>query len=220
MCASGGYTRSDSTYDLLGRTAAFVSVRHAMLGLLAQAPRHGYELHGVFQTVIGRGLWPLNTSQVYTTLNRLEDAGLVVKSAVRRAGGPDQHIFELTPQGRAELDQWYAQGVSTMHQRDEVYLKITIALGDEHADPGAIVREQRVTLYRDLHELATKRDEVGRTRELAQALLLDKAIMHIEADLRWLEMTEGRLHQMRENVLSGLPGRARTSANSQLTETN
>ena len=32
--------------------------------------------------------------------------------------------------------------------------------------------------------------------ELAQILFLDKMIMHIEADLRWLDMVEGRLDEI------------------------
>ena len=164
-----------------------MSVRNAILGLLAQQPRHGYDLHGAFEAIVGgRGVWPLNPAQVYTTLNRLEEAGLVVRTATRRAGGPDHHVYDITPEGRAELDRWYASGVRSTHQRDEVYLKITLALGDKCADPEAIIREQRTTLYRDLHELSTRRTGIERPRQLAQALLLDKAIMHIEADLRWL----------------------------------
>ncbi len=179
-----------------------MSVRHAILGLLAQQPRHGYELHGAFQAIVGGSLWPLNPAQIYTTLGRLEEAGMVVKTAIRRMGGPDQHIFELTGTGRDELDRWYAEGVHSTHQRDEVFLKIALALADERADAGSIVRVQRATLYRDLHELTTRRNDV---QVLAQALLLDKAIMHIEADLRWLEMVEARLHEMRRLPATDIP---------------
>lgn len=168
-----------------------MSVRHAILALLAQEPRHGYEIHGRFEAMVGgHGVWPLNPAQIYTTLGRLEDAGLVVRTATRRAGGPDQTIFDITPAGRSELDAWYASGVHSTHQRDEVFLKLTLALGDEQTDAEAVIREQRATLYRDLHELTTRREDAA---GLAQALLLDKAIMHIEADLRWLEMAEARL---------------------------
>ena len=169
-------------------------VRHAILALLAQQPRHGYELHGTFEAIVGgHGVWPLNPAQIYTTLGRLEEAGLVVKTATRRAGGPDQHIFDITETGRDVLDAWYTAGVHSTHQRDEVFLKLTLALGDAKADPEAIIREQRATLYRDLHELTTRREGLERPGGIAQMMLLDKAIMHIEADLRWLEMAEARL---------------------------
>lgn len=184
-----------------------MSVRAAILALLAQRSRHGYELRDAFESLVGgRAMWDLKPAQVYATLQRLEEAGLVVKTAVRRAGGPDQHIFALTDAGRAELDRWYQEGVHSEHQRDEVFLKIVLALADEHADAEAVIKTQRATLYRDLHELTTRRSEAA---NVAQALLIDKATMHIEADLRWLEMAEARLHAMREHATPTLPERRR-----------
>ena len=174
-----------------------MSVRHAILGLLAQQPRHGYDLHRTFEAIVGgKAVWDLKPAQVYTTLLRLEEAGLVAQTVTRRVGGPDQRVYELTSTGRDELDRWYAEGTHSTHQRDEVFLKIMLAVGDEPADPHAVVRQERATLYRDLHELTTRRDAIARQQNLAQAMLLDKATMHIEADLRWLEMVEARLHEM------------------------
>jgi len=181
---------------LLGRQV-IVSVRAALLGLLAQRPRHGYELHAEFEALVGGpSIWDVKPAQVYTTLSRLEGAGLVVQTVTRRVGGPDQRIFEITDAGRAELDLWYATGVHPGHQRDEVFLKIVLALADGRADALAVIHRQRTTLYRDLHALATARTSMDGQGVTGRALLLDKAIMHIEADLRWLEMAEARLHDM------------------------
>lgn len=185
-----------------------VSVRNAILGLLAQQPRHGYELHAAFEALVGgRSVWDLKRAQVYTTLSRLEESGLVVQVATRRVGGPDQNIFELTDEGRDELDVWYAEGVHSSHQRDDVFLKIALAIGDEQADAEVVLRTQRATLYRDLHALTARRSDLKRSQYLAQAMLLDKAIMHIEADLRWLEMVEARLHEMARSPVPELPER-------------
>ena len=53
-----------------------MSVRNAILGLLAQQPRHGYELRAAFEALVGGGeLWDVKPSQIYTTLSRLEAAG-------------------------------------------------------------------------------------------------------------------------------------------------
>jgi DNA-binding PadR family transcriptional regulator len=53
-----------------------VSVRNALLALLEQGPRYGYQLRAEFEHRTG-GTWPLNVGQVYTTLARLERDGLV-----------------------------------------------------------------------------------------------------------------------------------------------
>lgn len=187
-----------------------MSVRHSILALLSQQPRHGYELHGLFQAIVGgKAIWPLHQAQVYSTLGRLEEAGLVARTLTRRSGGPDQQVFEITPDGRLELDHWYDSGVRSTHQRDEVYLKIALALSDERADPERVIRVQRTTLYRDLHALTTRRGQVERGSGVAQTLLLDKAIMHIEADLRWLEIAEARLHEMRRAPAPEVPAARR-----------
>ena len=49
-----------------------MSVRNAILGLLAQKPRHGYELRAAFEAVVGGGVnWDVKPAQIYTTLERL-----------------------------------------------------------------------------------------------------------------------------------------------------
>ena len=55
-----------------------MSVRNAILGLLAQRPRHGYDLRAAFEAVVGGDeIWEVKPAQIYTTLERLEQAGLV-----------------------------------------------------------------------------------------------------------------------------------------------
>ena len=44
-----------------------MSVRNALLALLEQGPRYGYQLRSEFEDRTG-GTWPLNVGQVYTTL--------------------------------------------------------------------------------------------------------------------------------------------------------
>lgn len=169
-------------------------------------PRHGYDLHGVFESLVGgRSVWPVSPAQIYTTLSRLEESGHVVKAMTRRSGGPDQNVFDLTPVGREELHRWYRSGTPSSHQRDEVFLKITLALADEEADPETVIRHQRATLYRDLHELTARRGQLDRRAAVSHVLLLDKAIMHTEADLRWLEMAEARLCDMRKQPIIERP---------------
>jgi len=174
-----------------------MSVRHALLGLLSQSPSHGYELRDAFETLAGgRALWEVKPAQIYTTLARLEDAGLVAQTAAPGDGGPDRRVYEITESGREELLGWYAGGVHAEHHRDEFFLKLVLALSSADVDAHEILRVQRSTLYRDLHELTARRAGLSLAGDLTHAMLLDKAIMHAEADIRWLEMVEARLTDM------------------------
>ncbi len=179
-----------------------MSVRHAILGLLAQHPRHGYELRAAFSAVIGGDEnWDVKPAQIYTTLNRLEEAGLVQQHSVEQSGGPEKRIYQVTELGLETLQEWFSSGVMPEHQRDEFFVKLMTGLVSGEADPGRIIQIQRALLYQELHAATTLRDGYDPRTEIAQILLLDKSIMHLEADLRWLDITEMRLDEVKGQPL-------------------
>ena len=179
-----------------------MSVRNAILGLLAQQPRHGYELRAAFEAMVGGvGIWDVKPAQIYTTLARLEEAGLVHQDGVDQDGGPEKRVFSLTPSGHAELVDWFGTGIATEHHRDEFFVKLMVSLYSDEIDPYQVIRAQRNRLYQDLHALTNRRNATDARRELAQIFLLDKSIMHLEADLRWLDLLEARLDDIRRQPL-------------------
>jgi DNA-binding PadR family transcriptional regulator len=178
-----------------------MSVRHAVLGLLAQRPRHGYELRAAFQAVVGEENWDVKPGQIYATLARLEQGGLVAQDSVEQDGGPEKRIYAITSAGRKTLKEWFACGIEREHQRDEFFLKLMIGLAAGAADPYHLIRTQRAHLFQELHDITEHRSHADPNKELAKILLLDKAIMHLEADLRWLDMTEARLDEIKHQPL-------------------
>lgn len=178
-----------------------MSVRNAILGLLAQKPRHGYELHAAFSAV-GGATWDVKPAQIYTTLERLEESGLVqTESDLGEGNEPDRRIYAITRDGRDALKGWFEDGVPTEHQRDEFFVKLMIGLVSGEADPAFIIQTQRSRLYQELHDVTTQRDTYDPQTEMAQILLVDKAIMHLEADLRWLDMIEMRLEAIKDQPI-------------------
>jgi DNA-binding PadR family transcriptional regulator len=179
-----------------------MSVRNALLGLLEQHPRHGYELHDAFEAVVGgEENWDVKPAQIYTTLARLEQGGLIAQSSLEQQGGPAKRIYALTPAGRQALRDWFRTPVQTAHQRDEFFLKLMLCVATGQADPYQIIYIQRSNLYREMHTLTSRRTQADPRSELAHILLLDQAIMHLEADLRWLDMIESRLDEVRRQPL-------------------
>lgn len=176
-----------------------MSVRNAILGLLAQRPRHGYELRAAFEALAGgEELWQVKPAQIYTTLARLEEGGLVTEEELSQDGGPEKRVYGLTAQGRSELNEWFARGVEGEHQHDEFFIKLMLSIDDEKADPYLVIRAQRSELYQELHDVTARRNAADPRRELAQIFLLDKTIMHLEADLKWLDLLEARLDDIRK----------------------
>src|ERR687898_2734552 len=100
-------------------------IRHALLALLSEGPKHGFQLAQEFAAGTGE-MWPLNTGQVYTTLQRLERDGLV--DADDDAEGP-QNVFHLTDAGRDELAASLRTPPDlTTPPRDELVIKLLVAL--------------------------------------------------------------------------------------------
>lgn len=179
-----------------------MSVRNALLGLLAQRPRHGYELHAAFEAMMG-GMqnWDVKPAQIYTTLARLEESGLVGEETAAEDGEPDKRVYALTPAGRLALAEWFASGVEAELQRDEFFVKLMLSVATGEADPYRVIQAQRTALYRDLHAATNQRGQADPHAELAHILLLDKVTMHLEADLRWLDIVETRLDEIRRQPL-------------------
>ena len=175
-----------------------MSVRNAILGLLSQRPSHGYELRAAFETLVGgEAVWEVKPAQIYTTLARLEEAGLVCQESVEQDGGPEKRIYAITSQGCTELENWFSTGVSGEHERDEFFVKLMLSLSTENANPYRVIQSQRAWLYQDLHQHTQRRTQANPKTELAQILLLDKTIMHLEADLRWMEIAELRIESLK-----------------------
>lgn len=179
-----------------------MTIRHAILALLAQQPRHGYDLRAAFQALAGGGeIWDVKPAQIYTTLSRMEESGLIVQDSVGQDGGPEKRIYSLTGAGQGELSRWYFSGVPNEHQHDEFFVKLLLSIEEEEVDSRKVIQIQRSLIYQDLHLFTTQRNETNPRTELARIFLLDKAIMHLEADLRWLDMIESRLSEIEKQPL-------------------
>src|SRR6187397_1743613 len=116
-------------------------IRHALLALLSEGPKHGFQLAQEFAAGTGE-IWPLNTGQVYTTLQRLERDGFV-ESDDPVEDGP-QKRFRLTAEGRTELHAWlHTTPDATSPPRDELVIKVLIAIRIPGVDVVDLVQSHR-----------------------------------------------------------------------------
>jgi DNA-binding PadR family transcriptional regulator len=180
-----------------------MTVKHGILGLLSLQPQYGYELHAAFLAVVGgEQNWDLKPAQIYSTLARLEAAGLVKAQGGGKKRNPEKRVFVITPKGRAALERWFGENLPPDHARDETYLKMVLCLATGLDNPRKILSRERAMLYRELHRATARRSEVDPKRELSLILLLDKTVMHLEADLRWLDMLEARLDEIKNQPVA------------------
>jgi DNA-binding PadR family transcriptional regulator len=164
-----------------------MSIRHGLLALLQRGAMHGYQLRATFESSTG-GTWPLNIGQVYTTLARLERDALV-------RGLPEsegQRPYEITEAGRAEVGAWFGTPVERGERpRDELAVKLALAITTPGVDVAAVVQRQRTSTMRAMQEYTRlKRAAEG---ELPWRLVLDALVFQAEAELRWLDHCESAL---------------------------
>jgi len=148
---------------------------------------YGYQLRTEFEASTG-ATWPLNIGQVYTTLSRLERDGLVDDDPVAQNGRPNKRVYQLTEAGRMELRGWVADATPAARLKDDFFVKLVLARAAGIADPLELIDRQRSAYLQALREL----DDVH-TRDDTTALLVEGAALHLEADLKWLDLCEQRM---------------------------
>jgi PadR family transcriptional regulator AphA len=91
----------------MSRREAPLSLEHILLGLLAAAPLHGYELFKQLETPAGPALvWRVKQAQLYALLEKLESQGLLASTLLEGGAHPDRRQYRLTESGRAALQAW------------------------------------------------------------------------------------------------------------------
>uniref|UniRef100_UPI003565AFED PadR family transcriptional regulator n=1 Tax=Nocardioides sp. TaxID=35761 RepID=UPI003565AFED len=171
-----------------------MSVRHALLVLLEQGPRYGYQLRAEFEQHTG-ATWPLNVGQVYTTLTRLERDGLARESGTDEEG---HVVYEVTEAGHEEVAAWFTSPVSrSTPPRDELAIKLALAVTVPGVDVGTVIQRQRgatISALQDYTRLKRDRDS-STPADMAWSLVLDSLIFNAEAEVRWLDHCEARLRR-------------------------
>lgn len=172
-----------------------MSTAFTLLGLLEGAPSHGYELKRAFDQRFGSDK-PLPFGQVYATLGRLRRDGRAVVVGTEAGEGPERKRYAITEQGVTDLEQWLAEAeVPEPHLQTVLFSKVVLSLLSGR-DAHRFLDTQRAAHLARMRELT----ELRRTAPLGQALLADYALFHLEADLRWLELTAARLDDLAREV--------------------
>ncbi|MGH8777203.1 MAG: PadR family transcriptional regulator [Jiangellaceae bacterium] len=190
-----------------------MSIRHSLLALLERSPMYGYQLRQEFESSTG-STWPLNIGQVYTTLARLERDRLVEPADGNGEDGAENRVvYRLTDAGQTELARWFATPVVAADRpRDELAIKIAMALTTPSVAVGEVVQTQRTATLRHLQEFTRQKAVADEAADAAWLLVLDSMIFRAEAEARWLDHSETRLVRLAERRRVSDDGRLPTSA--------
>jgi DNA-binding PadR family transcriptional regulator len=162
-----------------------------LLGLLRREPSYGYDLKHAYDRYFGSQK-PLAFGQVYSTLARMIRDELIRALGEEPGAGPDRKKYEITP----AVEQWlHTPDVPSPTLQSELFAKTVIALLIED-DAQRLLDVQRAEHMARMRELT----RLKREGDLLQVLMCDHGLFHIEADLRWIELTGARLTHLKKEL--------------------
>jgi PadR family transcriptional regulator AphA len=128
-----------------------MSLKFAVLGLLALKPASGYDIKRTIDRSINF-IWNVTGPQIYNTLRALRDAGWIASEDVAQKGRPDKQVHRITPAGTRALRAFANAPIRASVTRDEVLLRLFFG---NFAEPAVVMRELEAYLARIRHERAT-----------------------------------------------------------------
>jgi len=162
-----------------------LSLKYGVLGLLTEGPLHGYEVKNRFEAMLG-GTWEVNIGQIYTTLQRLERDGLVRPAGPR--GDRGKQTYEVSAEGRRTVEKWLDEpesGPQTLHE--DIYVKLLVAVRIANGDLGSLLARQKRAYLQRLRDLNRLEERARRDDRIDLARLVRGALLHTEADLKWID---------------------------------
>ena len=172
-----------------------MSASFALLGILGKQPSYGYDLKKGYDLMYGKDK-PLAFGQVYAILSRLLRDKKVTVNATEQVAGPERKLYAITDLGREDLEKWLTMP-EQLHPNTQATLftkVVTAILLDKN--PEIYLDAQRTAHINRMRQLT----EVRRQGNLAESLKSDYAIFHLEADLRWIDLTAARLQHLTKEI--------------------
>jgi PadR family transcriptional regulator, phenolic acid-responsive transcriptional regulator len=170
-----------------------MSLKYALLGFLAESPKYGYEIKQKFEGALGN-VWSVSYGQLYPTLRRLSELEWVTKKTAPGKKAAEKNIYSLTPKGRKKLDEWLLRPLRSNYRvKDEFTLKFLFfnKLPRETVLEYLRSQQSRTSEQRDGFRRALEASR-GEMDFFLQAIIR-KGIVHLEAEIRWLEEVMGEL---------------------------
>ena len=164
-----------------------MSLKYALLGLLAEDPKYGYEIKQQFEGALGN-VWSVSYGQLYPTLRRLSEMQWVTKQTAPGKKAAEKNIYSITAKGRGKLDEWLLRPLRSSYKvKDEFTLKFLFfdKLPRERVLEYLKLQQKKTVMQKEDFQrtLVSIRDELS---FFLQAIIR-KGIIHLEAENQWLE---------------------------------
>lgn len=165
-----------------------MSVKYGILTLLFRQKHHGYELKLGLDSLLGiKG--KINPGQIYTTLDRLIRDQLISSPGLDEQ---ERKLFELTPKGKDELEKWLLEPVPYHTTKEDFFFKWSCARAIHFEQEKKMLEQQKTMIIKEVMELTKFKTELLLQGDENRYLLVTGMLLHLEADLNWMNQVETR----------------------------
>lgn len=171
------------------------TLEYALLGLIRESPRSGYDLRKVFVETAMAG-YSGSPGAIYPALGRLEDDALIEGSEEPGGPGRPRREFRLTDMGEAALEAWFALPVTrddVALRLDELMLRFAFLGFAESPDRTRAFLSSLETHLEGYRDELVEQLETIRDASLHARLALEAGISSYADRLRWARAASQRL---------------------------
>jgi len=164
-----------------------MSLKFALLGLLSENPKYGYEIKRQFEGALGN-VWSVSYGQLYPTLRLLSELGWVTKKTEPGKKAAEKNIYSITEKGRKKLDEWLLKPVrSTYRLKDEFTLRFLFFSKLAPAHVLEYLQEHRRQTVLQRETFQNRLESLQGGMDFFLQGIMRKGIAHLEAESRWLD---------------------------------
>jgi DNA-binding PadR family transcriptional regulator len=157
----------------------------AILTLVAEQPRHGYQIEQVIEQRGMREWTEVGFSSIYYLLKKLESQGLISARLQEAKRGPARKIYQITGLGRNALKEGLLEALS---EPQPCYTSFSLAIGNlpsiEHREAVEALTKYHSALTARLQQI-NERWEGQKPLPYFVDALFDYSAARVEAELKW-----------------------------------
>jgi PadR family transcriptional regulator, regulatory protein AphA len=165
-----------------------MSFRYAILGILQNQAKHGYEIKQEIEESFG-STWNVSYGQLYPTLRNLTQKNLVRKNSVPGQKSLKKNVYAITELGKETLAKWFTEIPKKVNitGKDEFSLMLLFLFQKNSSEERLTVISKQLSFYQKMKEKYLEQlQHSDEKNEMLPTVLLKRILYRIEAEISWL----------------------------------
>ncbi len=162
------------------------------LGLLAEGPKHGYDIKRHIEEELGPNIG-IKVKSIYYPLKKLEAASLIEKEVARQGLWPEKYVYRITAKGKKRFDELIGESFVSI---ERPFFQMDLSLYFLHLTDKANAKRRLKARYALLKRVArelTNLKEKSLPKSKPAFLILQHDLDLVEAEIA---STDKLIHQL------------------------